>query len=268
MSSTGNKPEMEAKIRSWILGFLEDSKVNGTLEELRMKSLYQILQAHNVPSWEEYKPFVKEVVADFTAKHNEEAEDTGEEPLPALKKQKVEEKEKPAAASKSAPAASTTSKSSKQGASSPKRPPAEQEEEEDEDDGNTYIPLDSTKRVSLSNFKGRKFIDIREYYQADGEMKPGKKGISLTKSAFDKFVEFVPDIDAWLGTSSTDGKFRELDNAKRVSYNIFKGKKLVDIREYYQADGYGSVRIEIDKIEKFVMHKMHDARYVSCRAGK
>ncbi len=31
---------------------------------------------------------------------------------------------------------------------------------------------------------------------------------------------------------------------------------------------YGTVRIEIDKVEKFVMHKMHDAERVCCRAGK
>lgn len=46
-------------------------------------------------------------------------------------------------------------------------------------DGSALIPqLGSRKRVSVSEFKGKLLVDIREYYEdkADGSMKPGKKG--------------------------------------------------------------------------------------------
>lgn len=30
--------------------------------------------------------------------------------------------------------------------------------------------------VTVSEFKGKKYVNIREYYDNDGEMKPGRKG--------------------------------------------------------------------------------------------
>ena len=33
--------------------------------------------------------------------------------------------------------------------------------------------------VSVSEFKGKKLVNIREYYDAGGEMKPGRKGKNI-----------------------------------------------------------------------------------------
>ena len=30
--------------------------------------------------------------------------------------------------------------------------------------------------ASVSEFRGKKYVNIREYYDADGDLKPGKKG--------------------------------------------------------------------------------------------
>ena len=46
--------------------------------------------------------------------------------------------------------------------------------------GEKYIDLGKKKRAAVREFKGNVFLDIREYYGADDEEKPGKKGISLT----------------------------------------------------------------------------------------
>jgi Transcriptional Coactivator p15 (PC4) len=46
--------------------------------------------------------------------------------------------------------------------------------------GEKYIDLGKKKRAAVREFKGAVFLDIREYYGADDQEKPGKKGISLT----------------------------------------------------------------------------------------
>jgi hypothetical protein len=46
--------------------------------------------------------------------------------------------------------------------------------------GEKYIDLGKKKRATVREFKGTVLLDIREFYGAGDEEKPGKKGISLT----------------------------------------------------------------------------------------
>ena len=39
-------------------------------------------------------------------------------------------------------------------------------------------------------------MDLREYYEKEGELLPGKKGIALDLAQWEKLVEAVPDINA------------------------------------------------------------------------
>ena len=55
--------------------------------------------------------------------------------------------------------------------------------------------LENKRRVTVQKFKGNVKVDIREYYENNGEMKPGKKGISLTLDNWKKLKEFMDDID-------------------------------------------------------------------------
>lgn len=51
---------------------------------------------------------------------------------------------------------------------------------------------DETLRVSLSTFKGRTYIDVRLFYEdANGELQPTKKGITVTPELWDEFRKGV-----------------------------------------------------------------------------
>lgn len=42
-------------------------------------------------------------------------------------------------------------------------------------DGNKYWEISKARRVTLSEFKGKQLVNVREYYQKDDEWLPGKK---------------------------------------------------------------------------------------------
>ena len=53
----------------------------------------------------------------------------------------------------------------------------------------------------VREFKGKTYIDIREYYtdKSTMEMKPGKKGISLNVEQYSKLKTLLDDVDSKLG---------------------------------------------------------------------
>ncbi|CAL9735986.1 RNA polymerase II transcriptional coactivator Sub1p [Monosporozyma servazzii] len=57
--------------------------------------------------------------------------------------------------------------------------------------------LGKNKRVTVRQFRNINLIDIREYYQdsATGELRPGKKGISLTEDLYDELLRHRLNID-------------------------------------------------------------------------
>ncbi|KAI0206915.1 transcriptional Coactivator p15-domain-containing protein [Astrocystis sublimbata] len=67
-------------------------------------------------------------------------------------------------------------------------------------EGNSFWPLGTTRRVTIQNFKGKDYINIREYYDSNGELKPGKKGIMLPLEQYDSLVAAIPAINAELGS--------------------------------------------------------------------
>ncbi len=52
---------------------------------------------------------------------------------------------------------------------------------------------------SLSEFKGKKYADIRIYFENDeGEWKPTRKGLPLSLDRFAEFKEHVGTLEAFL----------------------------------------------------------------------
>jgi hypothetical protein len=48
-----------------------------------------------------------------------------------------------------------------------------------------FFQISKSRRVTISDFKGKKFVNIREYYEKDGKTLPGKKvGLLLSLGAY------------------------------------------------------------------------------------
>ncbi|KIM91823.1 hypothetical protein PILCRDRAFT_809789 [Piloderma croceum F 1598] len=62
-------------------------------------------------------------------------------------------------------------------------------------EGDKYVDLGKKKRATVRTFKGITLLDIREFYGADGDEKPGKKGISLTIDQWDALKHSTSAID-------------------------------------------------------------------------
>jgi len=62
------------------------------------------------------------------------------------------------------------------------------------DSGEAYFELERNKRVTVREFKGKVYVDIREFYEKDGKFLPGKKGISLNTTQWNMFKDLIPDI--------------------------------------------------------------------------
>ncbi|XP_060850039.1 RNA polymerase II transcriptional coactivator [Rhopalosiphum padi] len=54
--------------------------------------------------------------------------------------------------------------------------------------------LDKNRFVKVREFRGKLFIDIREFYEKNGETLPGKKGISLSVGQWNRLKEQIDDI--------------------------------------------------------------------------
>lgn len=54
----------------------------------------------------------------------------------------------------------------------------------------------------VAGCRGKLQVDIREYYEDGGELKPGMKGISLQAAQFESLIEAVPELNKQLSSSS------------------------------------------------------------------
>ncbi|EXJ94750.1 hypothetical protein A1O1_03147 [Capronia coronata CBS 617.96] len=65
-------------------------------------------------------------------------------------------------------------------------------------DGNTFWEISKNRRVTISDFNGKKLVNIREYYQKDNEWLPSKKGISMSLAQYSAFIDIMPQIEGLL----------------------------------------------------------------------
>ncbi|QPC77606.1 hypothetical protein HYE68_008358 [Fusarium pseudograminearum] len=87
-----------------------------------------------------------------------------------------------------------------------------------DDDGNPFWELSNKRRVGVSDFSSKTFVNIREYYEKDGKTLPGKKGISLSIEQYNAFLKAVPRINAALRAKGlvVEGDTEEPDTAMEI----------------------------------------------------
>ncbi|KAF1820498.1 PC4-domain-containing protein [Dissoconium aciculare CBS 342.82] len=73
-----------------------------------------------------------------------------------------------------------------------------------DDDGNEYWEISAKRRVQVSQFGKGTFVNIREFYEANGKTLPGKKGIALPIEQFNALVELLPEIEKALKPKAGD----------------------------------------------------------------
>ncbi|XP_072520715.1 SUB1 regulator of transcription b [Salminus brasiliensis] len=97
-------------------------------------------------------------------------------------------------------------KAKRKKASAPEKPAKKQKSGEtskpssssksDKNNGDNMFQIGKMRYVSVRDFKGKVLIDIREYWMDQaGDMKPGKKGISLNPEQWNQLKEQMSDID-------------------------------------------------------------------------
>ncbi|KDO34374.1 hypothetical protein SPRG_01510 [Saprolegnia parasitica CBS 223.65] len=139
-------------------------------------------------------------------------------------------------------------------------------------DGSIAFDLSAKKQVTVRSWKSTILVDVREYYDAGGERKPGKKGISFSKDQYKKIAALTADINAAIAEvkddiagdythakleSAEEGAIAFAVSAKRrATIRKFKSMLLIDFREFYDKDGAqmpGSkgISLSIDQWKKF-----------------
>jgi len=49
-------------------------------------------------------------------------------------------------------------------------------------------------KVEKSEFRGKKYVSIRKWYDDNGILKPGKNGVNMTEEEWEKFLEKFEEI--------------------------------------------------------------------------
>ncbi|XP_058789410.1 activated RNA polymerase II transcriptional coactivator p15 [Phymastichus coffea] len=69
---------------------------------------------------------------------------------------------------------------------------------QENDQGEVFWDLGASKRITVRSFKGKLLIDIREYYDDKGTMKPGKKGIALQTTNWNALKSVFDEVDNYV----------------------------------------------------------------------
>ena len=116
-----------------------------------------------------------------------------------------------------------------------KRAPTEEE---------TRIDLGDNRFIMVSTYRGRQYIDTREFFHDEsGELRPSKKGFALKPDEWKKLLAAKDKINANLRAKikSEEETKIELWENRFATVSMYKGRQYVNMREFY-TDESGKLR--------------------------
>ncbi|MDD3625860.1 MAG: transcriptional coactivator p15/PC4 family protein [bacterium] len=69
--------------------------------------------------------------------------------------------------------------------------------------------------IAITEFKEKKYFELREYLESEGYTGPTKKGITINTEHFEKVLEFLKKMDTFLANPPKDVVFENKDIPKR-----------------------------------------------------
>ncbi|KAK9053043.1 hypothetical protein SSX86_029673 [Deinandra increscens subsp. villosa] len=163
--------ELAKQIEETVLEVLKNSDMDSTTEfQVRKAASQQLGIDLSEPA---RKKLVRNVVQTYLEEQQAKAEAATEEGEPEQVEEEAEEED-----------SDDDKKKKKKGA------------KEFDDEGDLIIcRLSEKRRVTLTEFRGKSLVSIREYYKKDGKELPSSKGISLTSEQWSNFSKNVPAIE-------------------------------------------------------------------------
>ncbi|EME81146.1 uncharacterized protein MYCFIDRAFT_89755 [Pseudocercospora fijiensis CIRAD86] len=84
-------------------------------------------------------------------------------------------------------------------------------------DGEVYWEISSRKRLTVSEYKKTTLINIRDYYEKDGKMLPGK-GTALSTEQLNAVITLLPELESVLKSKGFEDVARpDYANASKTS---------------------------------------------------
>merc|ERR1711992_4868 len=104
--------------------------------------------------------------------------------------------------------------------------------------GEISFPLSTLRFLKVREYKGKRLADIWEHYEKEGELCPGKKGISLNASQWESLFSSIDQVASAYESKDLTYLLKLTSNGlRRAVIKEYKGKYYVDIREWYEKDG-------------------------------
>ncbi|GAV70859.1 PC4 domain-containing protein [Cephalotus follicularis] len=81
-------------------------------------------------------------------------------------------------------------------------PPKKASKTTDDNDDIVVCEISKNRKVTVRNYQGKVWVDIREFYLKDGKSLPGKKGISLNVDQWNVLRDHAEEIDKALAENN------------------------------------------------------------------